>query len=149
MFISDHTGFRIHCKHLGQIILPSLSLHVKKKKTHHVWGRHHNQIIQIKSFLFCVFNSYFTKKKLSEVELNISEIRWEVIQSHECHFKELEFFRQRANKGVLTRWDAIRYVLIYPPCFLSDFLLHPELASATTGDQYRCRKKLHIYIKYD
>lgn len=31
MFISDHTGFRIHCKHLGQIILPSLSLHVKKK----------------------------------------------------------------------------------------------------------------------
>ena len=44
-----------------------------------------------------------TKKKLSEVELNISEIRWEVIQSHECHFKELEFFRQRANKGVLTR----------------------------------------------
>lgn len=37
------------------------------------------------------------------MELNISEIRWEVIQSHECHFKELEFFRQRANKGVLTR----------------------------------------------
>lgn len=40
---------------------------------------------------------------LSEIKMDVSEIRWEVINSHECHFKKLEFFLQRANKEFLTR----------------------------------------------